>query len=40
VDPNVDKVLESFGLSKADYERMSMPGFAELRPDKEELSKT
>jgi len=30
VDENVDKVLESFGLSKADYERMSV----------EEISKT
>ncbi len=40
VDENVDKVLASFVLSKADYERMSVSGFAELRPDKKELSKT
>jgi hypothetical protein len=40
VDENADKVLASFGLSKADYERMSVSGFANLRPDKEEISKT
>ncbi|MCK4358301.1 MAG: hypothetical protein KAW92_06100 [Candidatus Cloacimonetes bacterium] len=40
VDSEADRVLASFDLSKADYERMSVSGFTKLRPDKEELSKT
>ena len=31
VDENVDKVLSSFGLSKADYERMSLEEFGKLK---------
>ena len=37
VDPEFDKVLAEFGLSKEDYERMRVYDFAELRRDKEEL---
>jgi len=40
VDDNADQVLTSFGLSKADYERMSVSDFAELRRGEVELSKT
>jgi len=30
VDPEVDKVLESFGISKADFERMSVEKLARI----------